>query len=217
AAAACELECKRNCSCSAYAIIAIPGNRYGCLTWYKELVDINYDRNDSYDLYVRVDAYELADNTGQPNGSREKPMLAILASSIALLWFLISLFAYLWLKKRAKKGTELQANSTSTELEYFKLSTITAATNNFSPANKLGQGGFGSVYKGLLANGKELAIKRLSRSSGQGTEEFKNEVMVIAMLQHRNLVKLLGYCSEDGEQMLIYEYLPNKSLDSFLF
>ena len=88
-----------------------------------------------------------ADNTGQPNGSREKPMLAILAPSIALLWFLISLFAYLWFKKRAKKGTELQVNSTSTELEYFKLSTITAATNNFSPANKLGQGGFGSVYK----------------------------------------------------------------------
>ena len=68
-------------------------------------------------------------------------MLAVLAPSIALLWFLISLFAYLWLKKRAKEVL------TSTELEYFKLSTITAATNNFSPANKLGQGGFGSVYK----------------------------------------------------------------------
>ncbi|KAL3576121.1 hypothetical protein D5086_021404, partial [Populus alba] len=106
--------------------------------------------------------------------------------------------------------TELQANSNSTESECFKLSTIMAATNNFSPANELGQGGFGSVYK-------EVAVKRLSRSSRQGKEEFKNEVMVIAKLQHRNLVKLLGYCNQDGEQMLIYEYLPNKSLDSFLF
>ncbi|KAL9346786.1 hypothetical protein Peur_061639 [Populus x canadensis] len=213
----CEVQCKRNCSCSAYAIIAIPGKNYGCLTWYKELEDINYAGSESHDLYVRVDAYELADTTRKSNDSREKPMLAVLAPSIALPWFLVSLFAYLWLKKRAKKGNELQVNSTSTELEYFKLSTITAATNNFSPANKLGQGGFGSVYKGLLANAKEVAIKRLSRSSGQGTEEFKNEVMVIAMLQHRNLVKLLGYCTQDGEQMLIYEYLPNKSLDSFLF
>ena len=76
-------------------------------------------------------------------------MLAVLAPSIALLWFLIGLFAYLWLKKRAKKGNELQVNSTSTELEYFKLNTITAATNDFAPANKLGQGGFGSVYKVL--------------------------------------------------------------------
>ncbi|XP_052301300.1 G-type lectin S-receptor-like serine/threonine-protein kinase RKS1 isoform X34 [Populus trichocarpa] len=185
--AACEVECKRNCSCSAYAIIGIPGKNYGCLNWYKELVDIRYDRSNSYDLYVRVDAYELADTKRKSNDSREKTMLAVLAPSIALLWFLIGLFAYLWLKKRAKK------------------------------ANKLGQGGFGSVYKGLLANGLEVAIKRLSRSSRQGTEEFKNEVMVIAMLQHRNLVKLLGYCTQDGEQILIYEYLPNKSLDSILF
>ncbi|XP_052301292.1 G-type lectin S-receptor-like serine/threonine-protein kinase RKS1 isoform X23 [Populus trichocarpa] len=215
--AACEVECKRNCSCSAYAIIGIPGKNYGCLNWYKELVDIRYDRSNSYDLYVRVDAYELADTKRKSNDSREKTMLAVLAPSIALLWFLIGLFAYLWLKKRAKKGNELQVNSTSTELEYFKLSTITAATNDFAPANKLGQGGFGSVYKGLLPNGMEVAIKRLSRSSRQGTEEFKNEVMVIAMLQHRNLVKLLGYCTQDGEQILIYEYLPNKSLDSILF
>ncbi|KAF9672231.1 hypothetical protein SADUNF_Sadunf11G0019100 [Salix dunnii] len=227
--AACELECKRNCSCSAYSIIGIPGKGDACLTWYKELVDIRYDRSGSDDLYVRVDAYELgaegashnlysfpaAKNTRKSNVSHEKPMLAILVPSIASFWLLISISAYLWIKKRAKKVNEV--NSNSIELEYFKLSTITAATNNFSPANKLGQGGFGSVYKGLLANGQQVAVKRLSRSSGQGTEEFKNEVMVIAKLQHRNLVKLLGYCIHNEEEMLIYEHLPNKSLDSFLF
>ncbi|KAG5234842.1 G-type lectin S-receptor serine/threonine-protein kinase [Salix suchowensis] len=213
----CELECKRNCSCSAYSIIGIPGKGDACLTWYKELVDIKYERSGSYDLYVRVDAYELAKNTRETNVSHEKTMLAILVPSIASFLLLISLSAYLWLKKRAKKGNEQQVNSNSIELEYFKLSTITAATDNFSPANKLGQGGFGSVYKGLLANGQQVAVKRLSRSSGEGTEEFKNEVMVIAKLQHRNLVKLLGYCIHNEEKMLIYEYLPNKSLDSFLF
>ncbi|KAI9125047.1 hypothetical protein K1719_003663 [Acacia pycnantha] len=91
------------------------------------------------------------------------------------------------------------------------------ATNNFSMQNKLGQGGFGPVYKGKLAGGKEIAVKRLSRSSGQGLVEFKNELILIAKLQHMNLVRLLGCCVHNEEKLLIYEYMPNKSLDSFLF
>ncbi|KAG6754753.1 hypothetical protein POTOM_040547 [Populus tomentosa] len=227
----CELECKRNCSCSAYAVIVIPGKGDGCLNWYKELVDIRYDRSESRDLYVRVDAYELVDARALAGTAALRflfyfPMFPLCFFSCFSFCplspcSLVQLEAKLLLGDEddgeADRREQKKVNSTSTELEYFKLSTITAATNNFSPANKLGQGGFGSVCKGLLANGKEVAIKRLSRSSGQGTEEFKNEVMVIAKLQHRNLVKLLGYCNQDGEQILIYEYLPNKSLDSFLF
>ncbi|RDX73633.1 G-type lectin S-receptor-like serine/threonine-protein kinase, partial [Mucuna pruriens] len=91
------------------------------------------------------------------------------------------------------------------------------ATNNFSIENKLGEGGFGPVYKGILVGGQEIAIKRLSRSSGQGMKEFRNEVILCAKLQHRNLVKVLGYCIEGEEKMLLYEYMPNKSLDLFLF
>ncbi|KAF8411269.1 hypothetical protein HHK36_003816 [Tetracentron sinense] len=103
------------------------------------------------------------------------------------------------------------------QLPFFDLSTIVTATDNFSLANKLGQGGFGPVYKGRLCNGQEIAVKRLSKTSGQGMEEFKNEVMLIAKLQHRNLVKLRGCCIQEEEKMLIYEYMPNKSLDSFIF
>ncbi|KAJ7968434.1 receptor kinase 2 [Quillaja saponaria] len=92
-----------------------------------------------------------------------------------------------------------------------------ATLRDFHSANKLGQGGFGPVYKGILEDGKEVAVKRLSRASGQGLEEFMNEVVVISKLQHRNLVKLLGCCIEGDEKMLIYEYMANKSLDAFLF
>ncbi|XP_027354532.1 receptor-like serine/threonine-protein kinase SD1-8 [Abrus precatorius] len=103
------------------------------------------------------------------------------------------------------------------ELPLFDFNTIKEATNFFSLANKLGEGGFGSVYKGRLVNGQEIAVKRLSTSSGQGNEEFKNEVRSIAKVQHRNLVRLFGCCIEKDEKMLIYEYMENNSLDSILF
>ncbi|KAI4312373.1 hypothetical protein MLD38_037187 [Melastoma candidum] len=105
----------------------------------------------------------------------------------------------------------------SQDMLLMRLSVICAATGDFSEENKLGQGGFGPVYKGVLLDGKEIAVKRLSRASGQGLIELKNEVDLIARLQHRNLVRLLGFCLEQHEMMLVYEYMPNKSLDFFLF
>ncbi|GKV48271.1 hypothetical protein SLEP1_g55093 [Rubroshorea leprosula] len=103
------------------------------------------------------------------------------------------------------------------ELPLFDFDSMVVATNNFSMANKLGQGGYGPVYKGKLHDGTDVAVKRLSSSSGQGLEEFKNEVRLISKLQHRNLVRLIGCCVEREERILIYEFLANKSLDNFLF
>ncbi|CAN1780041.1 G-type lectin S-receptor-like serine/threonine-protein kinase At4g27290 [Linum perenne] len=94
---------------------------------------------------------------------------------------------------------------------------IASATNNFSSANVLGQGGFGRVYKGILKDGQEVAVKRMSKDSNQGAEEFKNEAINIAKLQHRNLVRLLGCCIQRDERMLVYEFMPNRSLDVFIF
>ncbi|KAJ9129474.1 hypothetical protein P3X46_033818 [Hevea brasiliensis] len=122
-----------------------------------------------------------------------------------------------WLDTIGTVENQVEGSMSHPEIAFFNLSTILAATNSFSPANKLGQGGFGVVYKGKLSNGKEVAVKRLSKDSGQGIDEFKNEVLLIAKLQHQNLVKLLGCCIQGEEPMLVYEYMPNKSLDSFLF
>ncbi|XP_062103108.1 G-type lectin S-receptor-like serine/threonine-protein kinase At4g03230 [Humulus lupulus] len=110
-----------------------------------------------------------------------------------------------------------EEDETGIDLPFFTLESILAATNNFSDENKLGQGGYGPVYKGKFPGGKEIAIKRLSSVSRQGLQEFKNEVVLIAKLQHRNLVRLRGYCIEKEEKILLYEYMPNKSLDSFIF
>ncbi|PHT93088.1 G-type lectin S-receptor-like serine/threonine-protein kinase, partial [Capsicum annuum] len=100
---------------------------------------------------------------------------------------------------------------------YSAFGFILVATNNYSSENKLGEGGFGPVYKGKFPDGREVAVKRLSRTSVQGLVEFKNELILIAKVQHTNLVRVIGCCIYEDEKMLIYEYMPNKSLDFFLF
>ncbi|GJX63458.1 putative receptor-like protein kinase, partial [Tanacetum coccineum] len=112
--------------------------------------------------------------------------------------------------------TETMDIGTAESLQY-SFSLVKAATKDFSEDNKLGQGGFGAVYKGKLEDGQEIAVKRLAKDSGQGDLEFKNEVLLLAKLHHRNLVRLLGFSIEGSERLLIYEFLPNASLDQFIF
>ncbi|WVZ99049.1 hypothetical protein U9M48_044403 [Paspalum notatum var. saurae] len=116
---------------------------------------------------------------------------------------------------KARYGDDEQLRS-SGPLQY-ELSTLRAATDNFSEENKLGQGGFGPVYKGTRQNGQEIAVKRLSATSHQGLVEMKNEIVLVGKLQHKNLVRLLGFCIEEEEKLLLYEFLRNKSLDKIIF
>ncbi|KAK2398471.1 putative receptor protein kinase [Trifolium repens] len=135
----------------------------------------------------------------------------------------IFFFIYLRLRRPKKRFEEIQEEEDEedkieiSEPLQFNFNTICSATNDFSNSNKLGEGGFGIVYKGRLSNGEEIAVKRLSMNSGQGDSEFKNEVVLVAKLQHRNLVRLLGFCLEGRERVLIYEFVHNKSLDYFIF
>ncbi|XP_059655370.1 cysteine-rich receptor-like protein kinase 43 [Cornus florida] len=103
------------------------------------------------------------------------------------------------------------------EKKQFPFETLVKATNNFNQNHKLGQGGFGPVYKGRLEDGREIAVKKLSQSSNQGKREFMNEAKLLARVQHRNVVNLLGYCMHGVEKLLVYEYVANESLDKVLF
>ncbi|KAJ7968433.1 G-type lectin S-receptor-like Serine/Threonine-kinase [Quillaja saponaria] len=216
----CRTRCFENCSCIAYANVA----GIGCFSWSENLTDIQKFPSGPDDLYIRVDFSEL---------DKERDFKVIIIITVLIGIIIISIAAYfLWrwnTNDRAniqKSGGLLDFSEDLTadmkraelqELPLFEFAKLATATNDFHSANMLGQGGFGPVYKGILEDGKEVAVKRLSRASGQGREEFMNEVVVISKLQHRNLVKLLGCCIEGDEKMLIYEYMANKSLDAFLF
>ncbi|XP_058725226.1 cysteine-rich receptor-like protein kinase 44 [Vicia villosa] len=156
-----------------------------------------------------------------PGKSKTTTIIAIVVSVVAIM-VLILIFIYLRVRKRSKKFRIQEEEEDDDEIEIseslqFKLDTIRDATNDFCDENKLGQGGFGTVYRGTLPNGQEIGVKRLSKDSGQGDLEFKNEVVLVAKLQHRNLVRLLGFCIEGRERLLVYEFVPNKSLDYFIF
>ncbi|XP_024013897.1 cysteine-rich receptor-like protein kinase 17 isoform X3 [Eutrema salsugineum] len=147
------------------------------------------------------------------NKSKISPgMIAVIVIVIIVFIVLICVGVAIFKRRKQKQEIELP-----TESVQFDLKTIEAATSNFSERNKLGEGGFGEVYKGTLMNGTEVAVKRLSKTSGQGEVEFKNEVIVVAKLQHRNLVRLLGFSLQGEEKLLVYEFVPNQSLDYFLF
>ncbi|CAL5410957.1 unnamed protein product [Camellia sinensis] len=155
----------------------------------------------------------LSISPGKGGISSQVLIAIIVPVGASVLLFIIG-FCFLRGKAKTKRD---DTKDDSVESLQYDFGTIQAAAKNFSDDNKIGEGGFGHVYKGKLINGKEIAVKRLSQNSGQGGEAFKNEVLLVAKLQHRNLARLLGFCLEGEEKILIYEFMPNKSLDRILF
>ncbi|GLU22198.1 hypothetical protein SLE2022_382900 [Rubroshorea leprosula] len=222
----CKVKCLLNCSCFAYATTN-DKDESGCEIWVsRAFFRQTYNGRMIYMLPSKGNKWWL--------------WLTIVVGGMMIIPTLFS-FCYIIWEKCTSNGDEninqrtlvkeLEGSDAPSisfgkpkghkkdrnELHVFSFESIVSATNYFSTTNKLGEGGFGPVYKGVLFDGREVAIKRLSRSSGQGVAEFKNEALLIAKLQHTNLVRLLGFCLQGDEKILIYEYMPNKSLDSFLF
>ncbi|CAM8984611.1 unnamed protein product [Rhodiola kirilowii] len=142
-----------------------------------------------------------------PTEGRKPNIIIIVVSTVVASLILLAGFYVLWIKCNAKpveNGDEVKRLELQVQFQ-----TIRAAVGNFSDEHKLG--------KGKFVDGQEIAVKRLAQNSGLGDAEFQNEVMLLAKLQHKNLVKLLGFCLQGHERLLIYEYVPNASLDKFLF
>ncbi|KAF5783921.1 putative protein kinase RLK-Pelle-DLSV family [Helianthus annuus] len=155
---------------------------------------------------------------GKKNDSTRTVIIIIVVIVIGTMIIIASFSIFIRLRKKKKnQTTPPNAESLDAESFHYSFRMVKAATNNFSEENKLGQGGFGAVYKGTLDDGRQVAVKRLAWNSGQGDQEFKNEVLLLAKLQHRNLVRLLGFSIKGSERLLIYELLPNGSLDQFIF
>ncbi|XP_022758688.1 G-type lectin S-receptor-like serine/threonine-protein kinase At1g67520 isoform X2 [Durio zibethinus] len=227
----CSAQCWNTCSCVGYATLHTNGT--GCELWSRDLNFSVIETGNSRIVYVLNSTLaEGGSDAVNGNGNENNWWIWIIIAFAAVLIILaLGFLCYQRRKKLQDKEREdediLLELTTSNEigndgrkghdLKVFTFASIMAATNDFSSENKLGEGGFGPVYKGKLPDGQEIAVKRLSRSSGQGLVEFKNELILIAKLQHMNLVRLLGCCVKGGEKMLIYEFMPNKSLDFFLF
>ncbi|XP_028801010.1 G-type lectin S-receptor-like serine/threonine-protein kinase SD1-13 isoform X2 [Neltuma alba] len=212
----CRNQCLKNCNCTAYAYVS----SFSCMYWTGNLTGIVRLSSGGINLYVRQ-AYS-------EHGRKKKDFKVVITVTVTVGVIIIAISAYilkmctakysarkkernakLLLKKEENPLGDLKIAKLE-KLPLFDFRILATATNNFRIANKLGRGGFGLVYK-------EIAVKRLSRTSKQGLEEFMNEVVVISKLQHRNLVRLLGCCIEGEEKMLVYEYMPNKSLDAFIY
>ncbi|XP_034895763.2 G-type lectin S-receptor-like serine/threonine-protein kinase At4g27290 [Populus alba] len=221
----CKNTCLKNCSCTAYANLDIRDGGSVCLLWFNDLIDMRTFLQNEEDIFIRMAASELDNGDSAKVNSKSKVKKRIIVSSVlstGILCIGLCLVLYVW-KKKQQKNSNLQRRSNNKdlkeelELPFFNMDELACATNNFSVSNKLGEGDFGPVYKGTLTDGREIAVKRLSKNSRQGLDEFKNEVKHIVKLQHRNLVRLLGCCIEGDENILVYELLPNKSLDFYIF
>ncbi|XP_062094495.1 cysteine-rich receptor-like protein kinase 44 isoform X2 [Humulus lupulus] len=196
-----------------------------CIFWYEETLFYNYTAVQNFQLPLIPPSQPPTtaspplslSNTGTKSNTLARTIVIVVVSTFVFVGLFIFTCVRLRPWRRVNKFCPKEEIVSVESLQY-SFETIKTATDNFSERNKLGQGGFGVVYKGRLSDGQDVAVKRLSLGpSAQGDLEFKNEVMLVSKLQHRNLVRLLGFCLEGNEKLLVYEFVQNSSLDHLIF
>ncbi|XP_006655030.1 G-type lectin S-receptor-like serine/threonine-protein kinase At2g19130 [Oryza brachyantha] len=207
----CAQACLSYCSCNAYSYV---NNR--CSIYRGDLLSVN--SNDGIDntsedvLYLRLAAKDMPSSSK----NKRKSIVGVVtaASIICFVLVMLMLFLLILRKKLGLCGAQLHDSQCSGGIVAFRYGDLCHATKNFS--EKLGGGGFGSVFKGVLSDSTIIAVKKLD-GARQGEKQFRAEVSSIGLIQHINLVKLIGFCCEGDERLLVYEHMVNGSLDVHLF
>ncbi|OWM90979.1 G-type lectin S-receptor-like serine/threonine-protein kinase At2g19130 [Punica granatum] len=199
----CEAACLDHCNCTAYAY---EGST--CSIWMGDLFNVQqYNPGDSNGktLYLRLAASEVPDS---PKKNNTGAIAGSVGAAVVALLVIVLLGAWRW---RSRGG---RTKSAEGSLLAFGYRDLQAATKNFS--ERLGGGGFGSVFKGTLPDSTIVAVKKLE-SVSQGEKQFRTEVSTIGTIQHVNIVRLRGFCSEGNKKLLVYDYMQNGSIDAHLF
>ncbi|XP_022026397.1 probable LRR receptor-like serine/threonine-protein kinase At1g56140 isoform X2 [Helianthus annuus] len=149
--------------------------------------------------------------------SNKTGMIVGIVAAVTSVILLLFIFGVYMKRKRSKNAEEDEILGMGPKVKTYTYAELRTATADFSSSNLLGEGGFGPVYKGMLNDGRVVAVKRLSVASHHGRSQFITEISTISAVQHWNLVKLHGSCIEGSKRLLVYEYLENKSLDQALF
>ncbi|KAI3728802.1 hypothetical protein L6452_17445 [Arctium lappa] len=197
----CRTNCLNNCSCNAYSFV---NNQ--CSVWDGELLNISEDDSNGKTIYVKVASKDLPHH----KKSKEVHVSTVVGSVAGVVFVLGLIMLIIYRRKRSLAGKTTMEGL----LVAFVYRDLQTATKNFS--DKLGGGGFGSVFKGVLRDSSVVAVKKLE-SMSQGEKQFRSEVSTIGTTQHVHLVRLRGFCAEGNNKLLVYDYMPNGSLDSHLF